>query len=580
MIDVIKKQKLWLIAIGFAALNIILSLRYVGVIMFDQDPWIALYGAQRILEGQLLYKNFFDFVTPGTDYVLAALFSVFGTTLTVAHLTIVLLNAVVTILIVVISFDIIKNKWLRVVPGLLFSLYSSNVYYVSHHWFILLPVILALFVGVRIVKRDTGKPSQWLYTGFAAAGAFLFIQTIGVTLFGMLVMYIVWYYRGDYSGPVRSDKMVHSSPDSHDIRNAVCDQRRILSRSMLYHTAGFIIPVIFVGLVFAASGSLHAFIYDSFIWPFSHYRAINLSTPSDIVRLWIKELSSDGIVLGLIYSSVAYSGLIVSFVVCIYAAVHTKKNQTEGLALIALASFISTGIIAGLLPNPPVFHLMVFMPVYLMVIIASIEYIPLFRNHRVMRVGIAAYFIVVTLLFIYNTSRFIKAYYNKENTLEVFKTPIGNVKMYKHYRDFPYDVSYPYPLIKNLNIKLPRHIFVVYWTPSIYMLTGTDNPTPLNTYMPSYNTVDQAEAVIHALKADRTKVIIIDDRLRFLKKVGWFVHNKKMLSADNPLIRFVDRHYCLEKVVYGFKIYRLNRSTRERSELSAGGKSRCLSAGR
>jgi hypothetical protein len=352
-INKIKKHFKWIVAIGFSILNIALSMRYVGYIMLDQDPWIALYGAKRILEGQLLYKDFFDFVTPGTDYLRAGVFYIFGLKLTNAHLAVILSNAAVTTIVIFISFDIIKNKWLSLLPGLLFALYSPYVYYVSHHWFILLPAIFVLSSGIKNIKEHTDKSDNWLFTGLATSGVFLFIQSIGLTLFGMIVLFIIWYY--------------------------TLDKPRVkpILRPLMYYTSGFVLPLIFVVLLFALSGSLSAFIYDSFIWPFSHYRVINLSTPSDILRLWIKELSSNGFIMGIIYSFTAYFGILLSFVAFMYAAVKVRKPKTHELSLVAFVSFFCTGIIAGLLPNPPAFHLMVFLSVYMLAIIVIFEYAPL-----------------------------------------------------------------------------------------------------------------------------------------------------------------------------------------------------------
>ncbi len=532
MLDCIKKHLKWIVAVGFAVLNIVLSLRYVGIVTFDEDPWIAMYGAKRILEGQLLYKNFFDFVTPGTDYLLAGIFSIFGTKLSVAQFAVVLSNAAVTAIVVFVSFDIIKNKWLRLLPGLLFSLYSAYVYYVSHHWFILLPAILALFTGVRIVTLDTGKPNKWFFTGLASAGAFLFIQSIGITLFGMVVLFIVWYY---------ANKSY---------------RRGILLRSVIYYIIGFFIPIIIVVIVFTLSGSLHAFIYDSFIWPFSHYREINLSTPSDFLKLWIKELSIDGFLIGIIYSFVAYFGILLSLAAFVYAAVKINKDKTQELSLLAIVSFFCMGIVAGLLPNSAAFHLMVFMPVYMLAVIIIFEYAP-FWSSRLIKAGFYFYFISITLVISYNAYRYFLAYNKPANAVEIFQTPVGKVKMYKGYKSI-ISPSYPYPLLKELNMKLPKHIFVLYWSPSIYMLTGSDNPAPLNTYIPYYNTKEQAMSVIKALGSSHTRVIIIDNRLGFVKKrIGWLIHDQRVFSAEDPLITYIHTHYRQEKVIPGYTIYKL-----------------------
>src|SRR5215469_3955467 len=44
----------------------------------EPDEGIVLQGATRILDGQVPYRDFFSFYTPGSFYLVAALFRVFG----------------------------------------------------------------------------------------------------------------------------------------------------------------------------------------------------------------------------------------------------------------------------------------------------------------------------------------------------------------------------------------------------------------------------------------------------------------------------------------------------------------------
>jgi len=64
--------------------------RYSGI---DPDEGIILQGAQRILDGQVLYRDFFSFFTPGSYYLVALLFRVFGDSYLVAHTALVFLGA-------------------------------------------------------------------------------------------------------------------------------------------------------------------------------------------------------------------------------------------------------------------------------------------------------------------------------------------------------------------------------------------------------------------------------------------------------------------------------------------------------
>src|SRR5215472_6310093 len=43
----------------------------------EPDEGIVLQGAQRILQGQVLYRDLFSFITPGSYYLLVLVFGIF-----------------------------------------------------------------------------------------------------------------------------------------------------------------------------------------------------------------------------------------------------------------------------------------------------------------------------------------------------------------------------------------------------------------------------------------------------------------------------------------------------------------------
>ena len=55
----------------------------------EPDEGIVLEGAQRILRGEVLYRDFFSYFTPGSYYFLALLFKVFGSSFLVARTALV-----------------------------------------------------------------------------------------------------------------------------------------------------------------------------------------------------------------------------------------------------------------------------------------------------------------------------------------------------------------------------------------------------------------------------------------------------------------------------------------------------------
>jgi len=66
----------------FSLVYLWLFRRYVAM---EPDEGIILQGAQRILNGEVLYRDFFSFFTPGSYYFLTLLFKIFGSTILVAR---------------------------------------------------------------------------------------------------------------------------------------------------------------------------------------------------------------------------------------------------------------------------------------------------------------------------------------------------------------------------------------------------------------------------------------------------------------------------------------------------------------
>src|SRR2546430_8083144 len=61
--------------------------------VIDPDEGVVLQGAERILRGEVPYRDFFMFYTPGSMYIVAALFKIFGDSLIVARTSIAVVGA-------------------------------------------------------------------------------------------------------------------------------------------------------------------------------------------------------------------------------------------------------------------------------------------------------------------------------------------------------------------------------------------------------------------------------------------------------------------------------------------------------
>ena len=73
------------IALGLFVISCLYLCIFRRFTAMDPDEGIILQGVQRILHGQVLYRDFFSFFTPGSYYFLAVVFRVFGSSMLVAR---------------------------------------------------------------------------------------------------------------------------------------------------------------------------------------------------------------------------------------------------------------------------------------------------------------------------------------------------------------------------------------------------------------------------------------------------------------------------------------------------------------
>ena len=72
-------SRCWLLLVGATVLMI--CLRFIHFVFGLGDEGVLLHGAQRLLQGQRLYVDFFEFLPPGGFVIVTAWFSIAGVSL-------------------------------------------------------------------------------------------------------------------------------------------------------------------------------------------------------------------------------------------------------------------------------------------------------------------------------------------------------------------------------------------------------------------------------------------------------------------------------------------------------------------
>jgi hypothetical protein len=213
----------------------------------DLDEGIILQGAQRILDGQVLYRDFFSFFTPGSYYLLALVFRVFGDSYLVAHTALAFVGAAFSPVTYLLARRVCSRQASLLVTGLMTVTALPLRFVVLHNWDSTLWACLALYCAVRLL--ETPK-AGW---AFAAASftslTTLFEQSKGAgLLLGLATGFVIITLAGQ--------------------------QRKLFTRGRLAILLGLAWPFLITLVYFASHHALMTMLADWF-WPLQHYSASN-----------------------------------------------------------------------------------------------------------------------------------------------------------------------------------------------------------------------------------------------------------------------------------------------------------------
>ncbi len=131
--------------------------------------------AQRMLDGQRIYQDFFQFTPPGTDLIFLAMFKLFGLNIWVTNLTVLLLGVALCWVCFRLAGAIMHRSFALFTTAFFLVAVYGKILNATHHWF----SFLAIMASVAICFESTATLRVF------AAGALLglasfFTQTHGV----------------------------------------------------------------------------------------------------------------------------------------------------------------------------------------------------------------------------------------------------------------------------------------------------------------------------------------------------------------------------------------------------------------
>lgn len=158
----------------------------------DLDEGIILQAAERVLRGQIPYRDFFLFYTPGSVYLQAALFKVFGDTLAVARTGIAFVGAACSVVTYCLARRVCSRRISLFAAGMTTTVSVTYRFVVVHNWYSTLFTCLGVYAAVRLL--ESGQKRWAFLTGSLIALTILTEQSKGAALLGGFVLgyVILW----------------------------------------------------------------------------------------------------------------------------------------------------------------------------------------------------------------------------------------------------------------------------------------------------------------------------------------------------------------------------------------------------
>jgi 4-amino-4-deoxy-L-arabinose transferase-like glycosyltransferase len=498
----------------FAMALLLLSLSYlclfVRVTTLEPDEGILLQGAQRILSGQVLYRDFFSFYTPGSYYSLALLFRVFGDAMVVARIALALTGAILSLIVYLLARRVCSRTVALTVAALATLTTLPYRFLVLHNWDSTLWACLAIYCAIRLLETSGWK---WAFAlGSFASLTVLFEQSkgaglcLGLTL-GFLALALL--------------------------------QGRTLDRAqVLAIVCGLAWPF---GITFAYFASHHAAynMLADWLWPLQHYSAANhvpygyqnwsddtrhllFGTGSLLERLvkalaispcfWIPALPliavgllafwivktrrqrvSDGRSAYYILITASFAGLLLSIVIARADIIHFMYLQPLNCLVLAW-------ILGGDVPGRWIRSARPYLAVYVVIALGTFGLAPLIG-------ALSAHNQVSTRRGLVRTS-------GKDTVVDYVqaRVPAGGTIL-----------VYPY-------------------LPLYYYVTGTFSPSRYDYFQPGMHTQEQAEEIISQLAARRVRVVLFETS--FAQKIPHSWPGTPLASiAQDPVADYIGLNY-------------------------------------
>jgi Dolichyl-phosphate-mannose-protein mannosyltransferase len=501
---------------GVAALIFLLTVLYLRLFyrytLLNGDEGIILQGAQRILKGQVLYRDFFSFLTPGSYYETALFFWLFGSSILVGRAVLIVGGGLLSVVTYLLARRVC-SRWSALLTAYFVTLTClPDRFLVLHNWESTLWAYLALYSVIWFLQRP-----HWVWAfsaGLFTAFTCLFEQSKGVGLvLGLTAGFFIVLHRN----PVRWN-------------------RQDVAALLAGLSGPFLVTLIYFGL----EHSLTQLLADC-TWPLRRYSAINKATFGFLV---IDPLKRDSVYAGdwlsrlltLLVTGPWYLVPLLPFsaaCILIYWAARVQRNrdssQKRTYYVVSSATMIGLFLATWATGRPDFTHLLYLGPLFFLALawIMDGRDIPSALLHTVKP-------LLVLVLFSSFTCFGLSLLWPALNARNSLHTRRGTLTTNGSDRVLGYVQDHVAPGEKML---------VYPYLPMYYYLTATYSPSRYEYLMPAMHTPHQFQEMADELAADRTRVVLFEPSFREKIIADFPSATPEMLAARDPVEDYIVTHY-------------------------------------
>ena len=478
----------------------------------EPDEGIVLQGATRVLAGQVPYRDFFSFYTPGSFYLIAGLFRIFGNSFAVARSSLVVTGALCSTITYILARRVCSRR-ISLLAGVLATIVGTAFrFLVLHNYYSTLFSCLAVLAAVRFVEE---RKSSWAFavSSFTAL-TFLVEQSKGGCLgLGLL------------TGILLLRKTVRCLP-------------------LKAFAAGLVWPFLITFGYFAAHHATWQMV-SSWLWPLHHYTTAN-HVPYGW-QDWSDEkraiLFGSGPLVARVVKVIAVSPEfvvpvlpLIAVALLFYWIKQLRTNpavEGESGYYVIMCSALTGLLLSIVMVRSDILHFLYLAPLWYVVL----AWIMGTRgpSRLLLRIRPALILYVVTAFGVLGFAMLL-ATTGAHRRLETRRGIVMTSDS---------DTVIPY---LEAHSKSGDSLLVYPYLPLYNYLSATRSPAPLDFFQPGMNTSEQAQQIVSALRADKAQAVLFQPT--FAEKIGesWPDTPVSAVVTD-PVGDYIVRNFRMCKVL-------------------------------